>query len=150
LPPKDPIPADRHFCKLSALLLLQDIHPDITTDQNKLRKPYPFDLYCPSVSMEDLQKRQCESCGMNFPTVVAKTNHSRICRKQKRIITEALTVSEVIKDPAVETSDGSDQHVCSPVCVNRKPLFELFGSFLVLPPEQRGNCPWIPDLEEPV
>jgi len=150
LPPKDPIPADRHFCKLSALLLLQDIHPDITTDQNKLRNPYPFDLYCPSVSMEDLQKRQCESCGMNFTTVVAKTNHSRICRKQKRIITEALTVSEVIKDPAVETSDGSDQHVCSPVCVNRKPLFELFGSFLVLPPEQRGNCPWIPDLEEPV
>ena len=151
LPLKDPIPADRHFCKLSALLLLQDIHPDINTNQIKLRKPYPFDLYCPSVSMEDLQKKQCESCGMNFPTVVAKTNHSRFCRRPKRIITEAPTViNEVAKDPAAEASEGSDQHVCSPVCVNQKPLFELFGSFLVLPSEQWGNCPWIPGLEEPI
>ena len=35
LPLKDPIPADRHFCKLSALLLVQDTHPDIM-DQIKL------------------------------------------------------------------------------------------------------------------
>ena len=80
LPPKDPIPSDRHFCKLS-VLLLQDTHPVL--NQTKLRQPYPFDLYCPSVLMADLEKRQCRICGMNFPTVVGQTNHYRSCRIQK-------------------------------------------------------------------
>jgi hypothetical protein len=149
LPPKNPIPADHHFCKLSVLLLLQDTHPDIT-NQIKLRQPYPFDLYCPSASMEDLQKRQCKLCGMNFPTVVAKTYHSGICRRQKPN-TEVPTVTDVAEeDPAADTSESSDQHICSPVCVNRKPLFELFGPFIVLLSGQRGNSPWISDLEEPL
>jgi len=147
LPPKDSIPADPHFCKLSALLLLQDTHPDIT-NQIKVRQPYPFDLYCPSVSMEDLQKRQCNICGMNFPTVVAKTNHSRICRSQKPN-TEIPTVTELSQEvPAADTSESSDLHVSSHVCLNRIPLFELFRSFVVLPSEQLGNSPWIPDPEE--
>ena len=34
-------------------------------------------------------------------------------------------------------------------CVDLKPLFEVFGSFLVLPSEQRGNSTWSSDLEEP-
>ena len=50
-------------------------------------------------------------------------------------------------DEILDTSDSSDKHICSLACADRKPLF---GSFIVLPTEQRGNSPWIPDNEEPV
>jgi len=63
------------------------------------------------------------------------------------IPTENLIIKDVVE--VSDTNKSSDKHLCSPVCVDRKPLFKVFGSFLGLPLEQCGNFPLIRDVEEP-
>ena len=63
------------------------------------------------------------------------------------ILTENLIVKDAVG--VSDTSKSSDKHVCSPLCVDRKLRLEVFESFLVLPSEQRGNCPCSPAFEEP-
>ena len=82
---------------------------------------------------------------MNLPTVVARQiNLASVVDKKMNtelpLLAENLIVKDVVE--VSDTSKTSDKHVCSPVCADRKPLFEVFGSFLVLPSEECGNYPW--------
>ena len=147
LPPKEPIPTNRHFAHLSSLLLFHDIHPPLP-DKCALRLPLPFDLYCPSMSLVDLEKRQCRFCGLSFPTMTAMTKHRSSCRKYLSTAAGQLqvpdrSIGDVVQEPDEATTV---MHKCSKLCAERPALFEVFGSFIVQDSAQRGISPWVQDI----
>jgi hypothetical protein len=73
--------------------------------------------------------------------MVAKNTHARIC-KPTPITVETGTLAN--DDAADEEEILPQPHQCTSSCATRTPLFELFGSFPVVPLLKQGISPWIP------
>lgn len=67
-----------------------------------------FDMYCPSLTVEQQKKRTCKSCLLYFPSAAAMNRHRVACCSTRRARPSASIESENIADPAAEDSDDSD------------------------------------------